>query len=53
MTKRLARQIHREIAQVEQGKARPGRVWALKPDGKGGFIRQQLSARKYQQARKK
>ncbi len=51
MTKRLIRKIHQEIAEIETGKASPGRVWELKPDGKGGFIRTQLSARHYQRAR--
>lgn len=44
-------QVQREIAEVEQGKTRPGRVWELKPDGEGGFIRRKLDARQYQQSR--
>jgi len=51
MTKRLIRQIHREIAELESGKTAPGRVWEVKPDGKGGFTRRALDAQDFQRAR--
>lgn len=50
MTKRLVERIHQEIAAVRRGDATPGRVWEIKSDGKGGFLRKQLSRAKYRQA---
>ncbi len=51
MTKTLIEQIHREIADIESGKAAPSRVWELRPDGKGGFTRDTIPTRDFQRAR--
>jgi putative transcriptional regulator len=52
MTKRLIEQIHREIARIESGKAAPGRVWELQPDGKGGFTRHLIPPKSFQRAQR-
>ena len=52
MIKRLIQQIHREMADIQSGKVIPARVWEVKPDGKGGFIRRALNPKKFRRAQK-
>jgi len=33
---------------IERGQIRPAAVWEVKPDGKGGFVRQKLDSKKFQ-----
>jgi len=37
---------------IERGEAAPGRVWDVRPDGKGRFTRRELDAKAFQRARK-
>jgi len=47
----LLKQIHREIAAVERGAAKPARVWEFVPDGRGGSERRPVDAEKVRQPR--
>lgn len=51
MTKRLRKQIHGEIAAMERGAAKPGRVWELVPNGRGGFERRAVNPETFRQNR--
>ncbi len=48
MTKKLIQKIHHEIEAIETGKTAPSRVWEIRSDGKGGFVRRGLSAKAFQ-----
>lgn len=38
---------------IERGEAKPGAVWAVEPDGKGGFARRRLPAAAFQREQRK
>lgn len=52
MKARRIRELVRAKERIERGEAAPARVWELKPNGKGGFVRRALDPRKFQRRQK-
>jgi putative transcriptional regulator len=52
MKARDIREMVRAKERIERGEGTPGRVWDVRPDGKGGFTRRELDSKAFQRARK-
>lgn len=52
MKSRSIREMVRVKEQIERGEVAPARVWEVKPNGKGGFVRRTIDPKTFQRTQK-
>ena len=52
MKQRQLQEMIRAKERIERGTEKPAKVWEVRPDGKGGFMRRTIEPREFQRAQK-